>query len=294
MAIQSAVRCRPSRGGIVPYCLGCATDYARAEGINSPPDVDSDNLDTELTLGGGGIPVRHQTSRPGGARLVLLDEPLPAHLSRSHSTHLSISVTKYGAYSEPNMVKHNNTEDGAQNEEQPAWKNVNRDRGILTQEDRKYLLGKKEVSGQDERNTRYRIRQRFINSILDIGFIHKLEEDDKHQIMSDERLLDGSVRLSSASLLALLARYEHLDDLNETESEIESVLQEALTIIPSDEALKLRSGEPEQVRLTEVVGTVSIELKVAEPDIEKYIAKALGYKTPKYSKYLAEDNSDKS
>ena len=228
------------------------------------------------------------------------------------------------------MVQDNNTEDGVQNEKQPAWKNVNRDRGILTQEDRKYLLGKKEVSGQDERNTRYRIRQRFINSILDLGFIHKLGEDDTYQIMSDERLLDGSVRLSSASLLALLARYEHPDDLNETESEIESVLQESLTVIPSDERLKLLSGEPEQVRLTDVVGTVSIELKVAEPDIEKYVAEAYGYesreqlpsdekerkrliskfisrgldmdvteddfelKPPKYSKYPAEDNSDKS
>lgn len=78
MAIQSAVRCRPSRGGIVPYCLGCATDRARAEGTNSPHDVDSDNLDTELTLGGGGIPVRRLAWKSGGARLVLRDELLPA------------------------------------------------------------------------------------------------------------------------------------------------------------------------------------------------------------------------
>lgn len=242
----------------MPYCLGCATDRARAEGTNSPHDVDSDNLDTELTLGGGGIPVRRLAWKSGGARLVLLDEPLPVHLSRSHSTLLNISTSKYIPYSDPNMVQDNNTEDGVQSEEQPAWKNVNRDRGILTQEDRKYLLGKKEVSGQDERNTRYRIRQRIVNSILDMAFIfEEISIEDRERVFSDEKLSSERSEFYSLFVALSLIRYQNSNS-DKMASNIEEDIEDAIRLLPTDDTISMEGGMTE---LSELVPSVSVDIE---------------------------------
>lgn len=78
--------------------------------------------------------------------------------------------------------------------EPEPWEETDRKRGILTQADREYLLGKKSVSGQDERNMRYRIRQRIVNSLLDIRIIvDYLSMEDMNQIANKEQIANRGI-----------------------------------------------------------------------------------------------------
>ena len=71
-------------------------------------------------------------------------------------------------------------------EERPPWAKSDRERAILTQSDREYLLGEKEVSQEAERNTRYRIRRRLKNAIRDLVLIeYALPEEDLEQVFDD-------------------------------------------------------------------------------------------------------------
>jgi hypothetical protein len=66
--------------------------------------------------------------------------------------------------------------------EMPEWARINRDRGILTKDDRMHLIDEKDLSEQAERNTRYRIRNRLRNSLYDFMFIdQELDNDDLKQ-----------------------------------------------------------------------------------------------------------------
>jgi hypothetical protein len=163
------------------------------------------------------------------------------------------------------MVQDNNTEDDVQNEEQPAWKNVNRDRGILTQEDRKYLLGKKEVSGQDERNTRYRIRQRIVNSILDMAFIfEEISVEDRIQVFSDEKLSSERSEFYSLFVALSLIRYQNPNS-DKMASNIEEHSEDAIKILPTDDIIPMEGGMPElsgeMVELSELDPSVSVDIE---------------------------------
>ncbi|ELY99459.1 hypothetical protein [Natrialba asiatica] len=61
---------------------------------------------------------------------------------------------------------------------------LDRDRGILTPADRDFLRGEKEYSSeQSERDARYRIRQRLMDSILDFNIlVNNMDEKDREQI----------------------------------------------------------------------------------------------------------------
>lgn len=62
---------------------------------------------------------------------------------------------------------------------------LSRQRGILSPEDRRYLTGEKELSGQSERNARARIRERIYNGILDFGLLwYCLEERDLEMVFA--------------------------------------------------------------------------------------------------------------
>lgn len=63
---------------------------------------------------------------------------------------------------------------------------IDRERGILTSHDRAYLLGEKELDDQDERNARYRIRQRTIQAIYDMHLISNFVSFDDMKQISDE------------------------------------------------------------------------------------------------------------
>ena len=62
-----------------------------------------------------------------------------------------------------------------------------RERGILTPADRKFLRGEKEyASEQSERDARYRIRQRVKNAIMDFSILLRhMQDKDRSQIFSD-------------------------------------------------------------------------------------------------------------
>ncbi|SDM50543.1 hypothetical protein SAMN04487949_1889 [Halogranum gelatinilyticum] len=77
-----------------------------------------------------------------------------------------------------------------------------RDRGILTPDDRKFLKGKKEFSSeQSERDARYRIRKRVKNSILDFSILlHHLDERDRKQVFSKHMAKSSDDEISSEKL----------------------------------------------------------------------------------------------
>ena len=51
------------------------------------------------------------------------------------------------------------------------WEKVDRKRGVLTKQDREYLLNKLELDGQRERDTKFRIRERIRNAVYDINIL---------------------------------------------------------------------------------------------------------------------------
>jgi len=84
------------------------------------------------------------------------------------------------------------------NQEEKTAYTMNRGRGILTPDDRKYLTGQKEYSHPESaRNRRAKIRQRVQNSILDFALLEYLEARDREQIANstDPEITSG---LSSA------------------------------------------------------------------------------------------------
>lgn len=89
----------------------------------------------------------------------------------------------------------------------PVWTEADRDRGILTQHDREYLLESQELEGQDERNARYRIRQRVFQSLYDMALISEhLDDNDLAKIADDiQEDAEFPQRVLNAPLLLRLA-----------------------------------------------------------------------------------------
>mgnify|MGYP000011034699 CR=1 FL=1 len=71
-------------------------------------------------------------------------------------------------------------------DDESEW-TTDRGRGILTPADRLYLLGYREYdSDQSERDARYRIRNRVVNSVRDFAIIYEhLSDEDFDQIEQD-------------------------------------------------------------------------------------------------------------
>lgn len=86
---------------------------------------------------------------------------------------------------------------------------TDRDRGILSDADRNYLLGEVEMSHeQSKRNAEARIRRRITNGILDFDlFVHLLDESSRRQVFQqateDEAVLDGLAAMLSFAYLGL-------------------------------------------------------------------------------------------
>lgn len=67
-----------------------------------------------------------------------------------------------------------------------------RDRGILSQADREFLWGLKELSDQSERDARYRIRNRTEDGLRDLRVLNNsLDESDREQVF--EKLTPGDL-----------------------------------------------------------------------------------------------------
>ena len=92
----------------------------------------------------------------------------------------------------------------------PPYRQLDRDRGFLTADDRRYLAGERELEGQHERNTRFRIRGRTKQALLDLGvLVDYLHAGDWAQIAADEDIDNRLVR--STALAALYHLYIHGD-----------------------------------------------------------------------------------
>jgi len=96
---------------------------------------------------------------------------------------------------------------------EPPWEDPDRDRGILTPSDRKYLLGEAKLEGQDERNARYRIRQRITDALYDIILIniYLQQSRDKRQILDNFDTLEPIEALFKFGY-DLLSHEENVDD----------------------------------------------------------------------------------
>lgn len=92
---------------------------------------------------------------------------------------------------------------------------TDRKRGILTKNDREYLLGKKEISGQDERNLRYRMRQRVLQSLLDIELLALAYDDDElEKIFQDDQFPAKGVITATLRLAYRMSRHR-FDDVHD-------------------------------------------------------------------------------
>lgn len=80
-------------------------------------------------------------------------------------------------------------DDGVMDNEatEATWNLIDRPRGILTSDDRAFILGKKSYENdQSARRTRARIRERALHSLIDLYLIRRLEDRDLDQIIDLE------------------------------------------------------------------------------------------------------------
>lgn len=82
-----------------------------------------------------------------------------------------------------------------------------RKRGILTKKDREYLLGELEIDGQDERNLRYRMRQRVIAGLLDICLLGESYPDEElEDVLESDEITEYVVKHQPLHLYYRIAR----------------------------------------------------------------------------------------
>jgi len=80
-----------------------------------------------------------------------------------------------------------------------------RDRGILTTDDRDYLMGRKDLTEDSERNTRLRIRTRTRDSLYDFDYLNKhLANKDITQLAIDDGEIDENVFSAAADAIAFM------------------------------------------------------------------------------------------
>ena len=89
------------------------------------------------------------------------------------------------------------------------WLIPGRERGVLTQRERRYLLGEIELEGQNERNIRYQIRRRMIESLNDLILIS--DPENGLQDRDIKRVLKSVDSLVLAGALSYIA-YRGLDE----------------------------------------------------------------------------------
>jgi hypothetical protein len=162
--------------------------------------------------------------------------------------HLSVIAHEYGAYSQASM------EEDSNNTEKPPWEIVDRDRGIFTKDDREYLLDEKELEGQYERNTRYRIRQRIIQSLLDIALMAEVDTEDKSQIATDERVDQRYIHLSLFAFACEILR--NSQRTNDYLGDIEEFVEEGIEYAPP-----VRRDDDGKIKLLSTDASVSIDLE---------------------------------
>lgn len=111
---------------------------------------------------------------------------------------------------------------------------TDRPRGILTDADRRYLLGETDyASEQSERDTRYRIRERVFNSLRDLDLVlrelegrdleqvlERLDEDDIESIVAFAEYLEAAraAKRKRERMVTTLGRQEGSEQREQTDS----------------------------------------------------------------------------
>lgn len=110
-----------------------------------------------------------------------------------------------------------------------TWNDSDRNQSILTKKEREYLLERRELGSQDKRNTRYRIRNRLINALLDIQILENSNIPntvlaDLEQVANHQRI-DLELRVSLVRLVYDLILLD--DRVSETDEEFELTVERA-------------------------------------------------------------------
>lgn len=103
--------------------------------------------------------------------------------------------------------------DRSDRSERFEWENPERKRSILTERERRYLLGELDIDGQAERNIRYQIRNRTIEGLQDLILLsdERLDDEDMAQILDS---VDSLVLAGALSYIAYRGLDEKLVDVD--------------------------------------------------------------------------------
>lgn len=142
-----------------------------------------------------------------------------------------------------------------------SWEETNRKRGILTKGDREYLLGQRELSGQDERNTRYRIRQRVAQGLLDIQLLA-----DYFPLSDIKQIVEKNEDISSTPVSKNLIQFAYKlliadPGIRDPKTWLEDLIERVIhsTMEPSD--------KPEAI-------TISVEIEINRKNLEPLLEQA--------------------
>jgi hypothetical protein len=82
---------------------------------------------------------------------------------------------------------------------------LDRNRGVLTKDDRQYLLGRKNLNRDSERNARLRIRNRARNALYDFEYLAtELASKDRTQLAVDDGIADEELFTAAEDAIAFL------------------------------------------------------------------------------------------
>ncbi|MDL0145844.1 hypothetical protein [Halobacterium salinarum] len=162
--------------------------------------------------------------------------------------------------------------------ETPIIPDDDRDRGILTPDDRKFLKGEKEYqSEQSERDARYRIRSRIKDAILDFSILlHHLDRHDREQVFSTydgvSGLSDNGDELSGEAFRDFVESTMFQNGISDALSFFILGIED--TNEPVDSVLEtgIAGAEEEKGYLVDEV-TVEISVKRKKPEIEALLEK---------------------
>lgn len=106
-----------------------------------------------------------------------------------------------------------------------------RDRGILTNADREYLHGEKEdITDQAKRDTRYRIRKRMENGLVDLGILAEhLKDKDRERVFETIEEDYGPHVIDGIFALPVRGIIDIEDSIDEGVDEVEEILERVIT-----------------------------------------------------------------
>ncbi|MDL0126300.1 hypothetical protein PNQ92_12910 [Halobacterium salinarum] len=162
--------------------------------------------------------------------------------------------------------------------ETPIIPDDDRDRGILTPDDRKFLKGEKEYqSEQSERDARYRIRSRIKDAILDFSILlHHLDRHDREQVFSTydgvSGLSDNGDELSGEAFRDFVESTMFQNGISDALSFFILGIEDTNEPVDSMLETGIAGAEEEKGYLVDEV-TVEISVKRKKPEIEALLEK---------------------